>query len=109
MKTLADIPVHEWPLEVDRTTRNGVVLPICTCGRVRSPASMMIITRSGISGRVRRSRMTPDRREYAEQTARARIREPEFRPQVACASCVGAMLRETGITRSEFDRRMENL
>lgn len=104
MKTLADVPVSEWPPEIGRVTRGGVVLPVCTCGRVRAPGSITILTRSGIPGRARRARMTRERREHAERVPRSR--EPEMRPQAACNACIGPMLAAAGMTRAELDRRL---
>jgi hypothetical protein len=102
----------DWPPELGRRDVQDATLAVCTCGRVRSPHSVYHLKPTNVppanrlSGRTRRSRMTADRRQYADRAARMRAREPEVSPGWACNVCLGAMKTMLGITRDELDRRL---
>lgn len=114
IRTLHDhlIEGGAWPGEIAKVERHGVASAVCTCGRVRSPRSIYHLKPRNVAmserlpGRIRRSRMSPDRLAYAAKVAAARAREPEMSPEWACNVCLDAMRVTLGLTPAEMDRRL---
>ena len=121
MKTLHDhlLAGGPWPKELEPVLLGGGTLPaelnalcvlyqsderfrsrfvvVCLCGKRSGPRNFYLLktgrpsSPDRIPGRVRRSRMRREVRQYAEQAAKQRLREPEVSPAWACGWCVGAM------------------